>query len=163
MRSSKFVCLIGAGMLGSVAAGVPGVANAASPSLSGKYVLFQETICPATASSPGDVRILTATATFSSGTVNGSGYGVETGGVEQASGSHLVARQKAYTFDNKFTVSGTTLTFGSGSDTVTLHGTYGAAKFGIAQFADFIGLQSSAGVTGSGTDMCTLHITLTHF
>ena len=111
----------------------------------------------------GDDRIQTAKLTFNASThvAKGTGYGAETGGLAQGAGSPLASGQQSYTVDGPYTVSGNTLTFGSGDKSVTLHVTYGTVKSGIALFADFIGLESSSVVNGTGAAKCTLHATAT--
>jgi hypothetical protein len=145
-------------------------AHAATPLLSGTYLFVQETVCPAildktsaagtAVTEKGDERIQTATLTFNASThvAKGPAFGAETGGLVQGAGLPLASGQKSYTVDQAYTVSGNTVSFGN----VTLHVTYGTVKSGIAQFADFIGLESSSDVNGKGAAKCTLHATATH-
>jgi hypothetical protein len=149
-------------------------AHASTPQLSGTYLFVQETVCPAilgktsaagtAVTEKGDERIQSATLTFNASThmAMGTGYAAETGGLTQGAGSTLVSGQRAYTIDGPYTLSGDTLTFTSHGTSLSLHVTYGTVKSGIALFADFIGLESSSIVNGTGAGMCTLHATATH-
>jgi len=155
MRSSSQL-LTGACFL--TLAALPAAA-ATVPKISGTYTLTDQSVCPIIVtttknaagalngiSSPvfGDASGLIATLTFTpgagtpnAGTVSGTGYSYETGGLLQLPGGTLQPAGTAVTVSSTYTNTATTFTLvgGLGPDTVI----YGTIKNGIAQSFHYVG------------------------
>jgi hypothetical protein len=134
-------------------------AVAAVPKLSGTYTLTQNSTCPIIATTTqnatgeltsitapvyGDASGLIGTLTFTpaagtpdAGTVTGTGYSYETGGLLQLPGGSLQPEGLPLSISSTYTNTATTLTLAGGVSTT--YAIYGLVKDGIAQSVSFIG------------------------
>jgi hypothetical protein len=127
---------------GTIAAA--GTSHAATPILSGKYIIQQHHVC--------GVVVFNSTA----GTASGTATQQSTGGLVQGVGETLAPSDTTKKLSATFTNTATSVTLASSSGSETYHAVYGPLKKGVAQI---VSLSALSGDSSSGAP-CIDDITL---
>jgi hypothetical protein len=156
---------------GTIAAA--GTSHAATPILSGKYIIQQHHVCAAVltqstngqggvtnvgTSFAGSASVLNGVVVFNStaGTASGTATQQSTGGLVQGVGETLAPSDTTKKLSATFTNTATSVTLASSSGSETYHAVYGPLKKGVAQI---VSLSALSGDSSSGAP-CIDDITL---